>query len=128
LYSGLLLAQGKREDGILEAWEIAEMDLRAEIVVLSACETARGVVKEGEGLIGFAWAIFVAGCPSSLLTQWQVADKSTAELMTSFYRNWRSQSISKAEALQRAQLNLLRSKQWSHPFFWAPFVLIGDWR
>jgi CHAT domain-containing protein len=128
LYSGLLLAQGKREDGILEAWEIAEMDLRAEIVVLSACETARGVVKEGEGLIGFAWAIFVAGCPSSLLTQWQVADKSTAELMTAFYRNWRSQSISKAEALQRAQLTLLRSKQWSHPFFWAPFVLIGDWR
>ena len=128
LYSGLLLAQGKREDGILEAWEIAEMDLRAEIVVLSACETARGVVKEGEGLIGFAWAIFVAGCPSSLLTQWQVADKSTAELMTAFYRNWRSQSISKAEALQRAQLRLLCSKQWSHPFFWAPFVLIGDWR
>jgi len=128
LYSGLLLAQGKREDGILEAWEIAEMDLRAEIVVLSACETARGVVKEGEGLIGFAWAIFVAGCPSSLLTQWQVADKSTAELMTSFYRNWRSQGISKAEALQRAQLRLLCSKQWSHPFFWAPFVLIGDWR
>jgi CHAT domain-containing protein len=128
LYSGLLLAQGKREDGILEAWEIAEMDLRAEIVVLSACETARGVVKEGEGLIGFAWAIFVAGCPSSLLTQWQVADKSTAELMTAFYRNWRSQSISKAEALQRAQLTLLLSKQWSHPFFWAPFVLVGDWR
>jgi CHAT domain-containing protein len=128
LYSGLLLAQGKREDGILEAWEIAEMDLRAEIVVLSACETARGVVKEGEGLIGFAWAIFVAGCPSSLLTQWQVADKSTAELMTAFYRNWRSQSISKAEALQRAQLTLLRSKQWSHPFFWAPFVLVGDRR
>jgi CHAT domain-containing protein len=112
----------------LEAWEIAEMDLRAEIVVLSACETARGVVKEGEGLIGFAWAIFVAGCPSSLLTQWQVADKSTAELMTAFYRNWRSQGISKAEALQRAQLRLLCSKQWSHPFFWAPFVLIGDWR
>ncbi len=128
LYSGLILAQGKFEDGILEAWEIAEMDLRAEIVVLSACETARGVVKEGEGLIGFAWAIFVAGCPSSLLTQWQVADKSTAELMIAFYRNWRSQGISKSEALQRAQLSLLRSNRWSHSFFWAPFVLIGDWR
>jgi len=128
LYSGLLLAQGKVEDGILEAWEIADMYLNAELVVLSACETARGLVKEGEGLIGFAWAIFVAGCPSSLLTQWQVADKSTAELMAAFYRNWRSQNITKAEALQRAQLTLLRSNQWSHPFFWAPFVLIGDWR
>lgn len=128
LYSGLLLSQGKFEDGILEAWEIADMDLNAELVVLSACETARGLVKEGEGLIGFAWAIFVAGCPSSLLTQWQVADKSTAELMAAFYRNWRSQKITKAEALQRAQLSLLRSNQWSHPFFWAPFVLIGDWR
>jgi len=128
LYSGLLLAQGKREDGILEAWEIADMDLNAELVVLSACETARGLVKEGEGLIGFAWAVFVAGCPSSLLTQWQVADKSTAELMAAFYRNWRSKNITKAEALQRAQLTLLRSNQWSHPFFWAPFVLIGDSR
>jgi len=79
-------------------------------------------------LIGFAWAIFVAGCPSSLLTQWQVTDKSTAELMAAFYRNWRSQKITKAEALQRAQLSLLRSNQWSHPFFWAPFVLVGDWK
>jgi CHAT domain-containing protein/ketosteroid isomerase-like protein/Tfp pilus assembly protein PilF len=128
LYSGVLLALEQVEDGILEAWEIADMDLNAELVVLSACETARGLVKEGEGLIGFAWAIFVAGCPSSLLTQWQVADKSTAELMTAFYRNWRSQNISKAEALQRAQLSLLRSNSWAHPFFWSPFVLIGDWR
>jgi len=128
LYSGLLLSQGKFEDGILEAWEIADMDLNAELVVLSACETARGLVREGEGLIGFAWAIFVAGCPSSLLTQWQVADKSTAELMAAFYRNWHSQKITKAEALQRAQLSLLRSNQWSHPFFWAPFVLVGDGR
>ena len=128
LYSGLLLAQEREEDGILEAWEIADMDLKAELVVLSACETARGLIKEGEGLIGFAWAIFAAGCPSSLLTQWQVADKSTAELMTAFYRNWRSQNISKAEALQRAQLSLLRSNRWAHPFFWSSFVLIGDWR
>jgi len=128
LYSGLLLAQSKGEDGILEAWEIADMDLNAELVVLSACETARGVIKEGEGLIGFAWAIFVAGCPSSLLTQWQVADESTAEFMVAFYRYWRTKGLSKAEALQQAQLSLLHGKRWAHPFFWSSFVLIGDWR
>jgi len=128
LYSGLLLARGKNEDGILEAWEIADMDLNAELLVLSACETARGVIKEGEGLVGFGWAIFVAGCPSSLLTQWQVADKSTAELMVAFYRYWRTKGLSKAEALQQAQLNLLHGKPWAHPFFWSSFVLIGDWR
>jgi len=128
LYSGVLLALEQVEDGILEAWEIADMDLNAELVVLSACETARGLVKEGEGLIGFAWAIFVAGCPSSLLTQWQVADKSTAEFMVTFYRYWQTKGLSKAEALQRAQLSLLRSNRWAHPFFWSPFVLIGDWR
>jgi CHAT domain-containing protein len=131
LYSGVLLAQEREEDGILEAWEIADMDLNADLVVLSACETARGQVREGEGLIGLAWALFVAGCRSSLLTQWQVADESTAHLMLAFYRHWRPftrSPLSKAEALQQAQLELLRSKDWAHPFFWAPFVLLGDGR
>ncbi len=135
MYSGILLAKGRSEDGFLEAREIANMDLNADLAVLSACDTARGAVQEGEGILGLSWALFVAGCPSSVLTQWKVADDSTAELMKQFYAHLK-QGKSKAAALQAAQLSLLRpnpkskirNPKWTHPFYWAPFVLIGDGR
>ncbi|MCS6861620.1 MAG: CHAT domain-containing protein [Abditibacteriales bacterium] len=133
MYSGILLTRQKgQEDGYLEAREIASMTLNADLVVLSACDTARGVVQEGEGIIGLSWALFIAGCPSSLLTQWKVADDSTAELMKQFYAHLK-RGQSKAAALQAAQLTLLRSgprsnPKWRLPFYWAPFVLIGDGR
>jgi len=87
LYSGLLLSSaGKDEDGFLEAWEIAQMELHAEVTVLSACETARGKVHEGEGVMGMAWALFVAGTPTTVVSQWQVDSASTAKLMAAFHR------------------------------------------
>jgi CHAT domain-containing protein len=141
LYSGILLAKGGGEDGFWEAREIMEADLRAQLVVLSACQTGRGKIQSGEGIWGLAWALFVAGSPANLLTQWEVADASTADLMVSFYRhlqpgsraspstlNNQPSTVSKAESLRQAQLELLQDKRWSHPFYWAPFVLIGDWR
>ncbi len=128
LYSHLMLAANDvREDGLLEAWELMRMDLRAELVVLSACETARGRVGTGEGLLGLTWALFVAGCPTTVASQWKVESASTAQLMIEFHRrlNVAPQST-KAEALRSASLKLLASETYRHPFYWAGFVVIGD--
>ncbi len=73
------------DDGLLQAWELMALDLRADLVVLSACETARGRVAPGEGLIGLSWALFVAGSPASIVSQWKVESASTAELMQQFH-------------------------------------------
>jgi CHAT domain-containing protein/tetratricopeptide (TPR) repeat protein len=134
LYSGIVLAQvrnDKAEDGILEAREIVEQDLRASLVVLSSCDTARGAEYAGEVPVGLSWALFVAGTPASLVTQWKVADESTATLMQGFYRRWGfgiqdPAGTTKFRALQLAQKDLLGSKSYSHPHYWASFTLIGD--
>jgi CHAT domain-containing protein/tetratricopeptide (TPR) repeat protein len=132
LYSHIALAEpqpGSSEDGLLEAWEIMQLDLSADLSVLSACETARGGVTPGEGLIGLTWALFVAGSPSALVTQWKVDAASTSDVMIEFHRAWRggASGVSKAKALQRAQLHVLH-KAGSHPFDWAGIVLVGDAR
>ena len=91
LYSYLVLAPGKDsgEDGFLEAWELMEMNLKAEMVVLSACNTARGKVGAGEGMIGMTWALFVAGVPTVVASQWEVPSQTTTSLMVAFHRNAR---------------------------------------
>ncbi len=132
LYSYVALAEpaaGSSEDGLLEAWEIMQLNLNAEVAVLSACETARGGVTPGEGLIGLTWALFVAGAPSALVTQWKVDAASTTDLMIEFHRAWHGgvSGVSKAKALQTAQLHLLH-KAGSHPFDWAGIMLVGDGR
>jgi CHAT domain-containing protein/tetratricopeptide (TPR) repeat protein len=125
MYSYLVLSQGdSKEDGLLEAWELLKMDLKAEMVVLSACETARGRVGAGEGMIGLSWALFVAGTPTAVVSQWKVDSASTTELMLEFHRN-RLAANSKAQSLRKAMLKLLGSKDYKHPFYWAPFVVIG---
>jgi CHAT domain-containing protein/tetratricopeptide (TPR) repeat protein len=130
MYSHVLLAtaEGRNdEDGLLEAWEIMNLDLKADMVVLSACETARGRIGAGEGVIGLMWALFVAGSPTTVVSQWKVESTSTTELMLDFYKHLKSaQAVSKAEALRRASLKLLRSKQYAHPFYWAGFEVVGD--
>src|SRR5205807_640403 len=103
-------------------------------VVLSACETARGRVTAGEGVIGLAWAVFVAGCPATVVSQWKVDSASTTELMLEFHRRLRTQTVkastdaSTARALQQAAIKLLRSNEYSHPFYWAAFVVVGNGR
>jgi CHAT domain-containing protein len=127
MYSHLLLAQPKgddSQDGLLEAWEIMNMDLNADLVVLSACETARGRVGSGEGIIGLTWSSFIAGAPAVVVSQWKVEASSTTELMVGFHRNLKS-GLTKAEALRRSSLALLKTAEFRHPFYWAGFILVG---
>jgi CHAT domain-containing protein/Tfp pilus assembly protein PilF len=127
LYSYVLLAvDGKdsSEDGLLEASDLLQMKLRAELVVLSACETARGRVGGGEGVIGLSWALFVSGVPTTVLSQWKVESESTSRLMVAFHRN-RKKGMSDAEALQLAALLIRKDPAYQHPFYWAPFIVIG---
>jgi CHAT domain-containing protein len=134
LYSHLVLAppeDGSKEDGLLEAWEVMKMDLRAELAVLSACETARGRIGAGEGVIGMSWAFFVAGVPTTVVSHWKVDSSSTTELMVAFHRNLtavagESGGISKAEALRRAELQLLKKRRFRHPYYWASFAVVGN--
>ncbi|HEY0142619.1 MAG TPA: CHAT domain-containing tetratricopeptide repeat protein [Thermoanaerobaculia bacterium] len=129
LYSRLVLSpSGEREDGLLEAREIMRLDLNADMAVLSACETARGRVGEGEGLIGMSWALFVAGVPTSVVSQWKVDSQSTSELMIDFHRALRGSPRSKAEALRYAALKTKARAAYRHPFYWAPFVVVGSAR
>jgi CHAT domain-containing protein len=127
MYSQVLLAQGSEsgEDGLLEAWEIMNLRLKADLVVLSACETALGKVRKGEGMIGLTWAFFVTGSSAEVVSQWKVASASTTNLMLTFHRNLKA-NLPKAEALRQAELKLSRNRLYHHPFYWAPFVLIGD--
>jgi CHAT domain-containing protein len=97
------------------------------MVVLSACNTARGEKKSGEGIVGLTWALFVAGAPTQVLSQWAVNDASTATLMERFYRKV-SRSEAKGASLRSAALSLLKDTKHAHPYYWAPFILVGDWR
>lgn len=132
MFSALVLSQaGKQpdEDGLLEAREIMQMNLLARLVVLSACETARGQASHGEGMMGLSWAFQVAGVPAVVVSQWPVESASTTALMIEFHRQLRAQGrarVSTAEALRRASLRQLRRDRSLHPFYWAAFVVVGD--
>jgi CHAT domain-containing protein len=132
MYSHLLLAASpdSSDDGFLETWELMRLDLHAELVVLSACDSARGSVHPGEGLIGMSWALFVAGCSSTVATQWKVPSSAAADLMIDFYRQWlgaRNHTwFAKAEALRQARLHLLRDGKHRDPFYWSGYVLVGS--
>jgi CHAT domain-containing protein/tetratricopeptide (TPR) repeat protein len=129
MFSTVVLKKSRGEDGLLYAREIAGLHLRAELVTLAACETALGQETQGEGLLGLSWALFVAGVPSSVLTQWQVQDTSTNRLMLAFYRRLKETGFKdKAGALRYAQKSLIESKEFAHPYYWAPVILTGDWR
>jgi CHAT domain-containing protein len=129
MYSHLALADGGAgEDGLLEAWELMQLDLKADLAVLSACETARGRIGAGEGMIGLSWAMFMAGVPSIVVSQWKVESAGTRDLMVDFHRALLATKSkpTKAQALRQASLKLLKNPETSHPFYWAGFVLVGD--
>ena len=131
LYSHLALAEGgANEDGLLEAWELMQLDLQADLAVLSACETARGRVGAGEGMIGFSWAMFIAGVPSIVVSQWKVESAGTRDLMVNFHRSLLSpkSTSTKTEALRQAALKILKNPETNHPFYWGGFILVGDGR
>ncbi len=124
--SALILSAGSDdgEDGILQAREIYNMRLDADLVVLSACQTGRGGLERGEGLLGLPRMFFYAGSKSVISTLWPIGDRSTAFFMNGFYE-YLARGQGKAEALRLAKVRMLRSK-YSHPFHWAAFVLNGD--
>jgi CHAT domain-containing protein len=114
--------------GFLEASEIYGLDLPADLVVLSACRTALGRNFRGEGLIGLTRAFQSAGARSVLVSLWEVEDRATAELMRRFYREMLVAGRPPAAALRAAQASLRGEPGWRSPYFWAGFVLQGDWR
>lgn len=155
LSSCIMLAKEKGDDGRLTVQEIFNMSLsNSSMVILSACETALGKIKSGDELIGLTRGFIYAGTPTIVATLWSVNDQSTAELMNNFYKNLKY--YSKAGALRLAQVEMIQGKtgqgivrnaghiiksrkgkinyqlpskvEGSHPFFWAPFILVGDWK
>jgi len=121
--SYLLLLGDQDNDGKLSAYELFGIKLNAYLVTLSACQTAVSRVSRGDEILGLVRGLIYAGTPSIVASLWNVDDASTAELMNEFYSNLIT--MDKAEALQYAQLKIMREKE--SPFFWAPFVLIGDY-
>jgi CHAT domain-containing protein/tetratricopeptide (TPR) repeat protein len=128
MYSHLALADGGAgEDGLLEAWELMQLELHADLAVLSACETARGRFGAGEGMVGLSWAMFMAGVPSIVVSQWKVESAGTRDLMINFHRGLMS-SETKSAALRQAALKVMKNSATSHPFYWGAFVLVGEGR
>jgi CHAT domain-containing protein len=116
------------DDGLLEAREIMQLNLHADLVVLSACQTARGRIGAGEGMVGMSWAFFIAGVPTMAASQWKVDSASTAKLMVDFHKRLKDgapDSQTKARALRQASLALMKDPRYRHPYFWAGFVLMG---
>ncbi|HWX17457.1 MAG TPA: tetratricopeptide repeat protein [Chthoniobacterales bacterium] len=115
------------EDGLLTGLEASLLNLQGtELVILSACDSGAGEVKIGEGVMSLRHAFRIAGAETVLASHWKVSDKATSLLMTEFMRRWRA-GESRANAWREAQLTLLRSKDFSNPFFWSAFTLTGQW-
>lgn len=125
----LSLVGNKTRDGFVRTDEVFNLHLGSPLVMLSACETGLGKEKRGEGVMGLTRAFMYAGAPTVGVSLWSVADKSTADLMTDFYQRLLSTSAANTSsgALRGAQLAMISGKKYSAPFYWAPFVLIGDW-
>ena len=130
--SGLVLSlvdqQGKPQDGFLRLHEIYNLELKAGLVVLSACQTGLGKEVRGEGLVGLTRGFMYAGAPRVLASLWKVDDRATAELMTHFYKAMMgAEHRTPAAALQAAQVAMWKSKTWTDPYYWAAFSLQGEW-
>ncbi|MBD0326451.1 MAG: CHAT domain-containing protein, partial [Pyrinomonadaceae bacterium] len=131
-FTGLVLSliNNRSSDGFLATNEVFNLKLGAPLVMLSACETGLGQTEtRGEGVIGLTRAFMYAGAPTVGVSLWSVADNSTAQLMTDFYKNLLAgQGMSPSAAMRAAQQSMIAGKKFSAPFYWAPFVLVGEWR
>ena len=120
--------QGNTKDGFLRTHEIYNLNLPAELVVLSACQTGLGKEVKGEGLDGMTRGFMYAGARRVVVSLWNVNDRATAELMQRFYRGMLSGKLSPAASLRKAQAEMSRHPQWQSPYYWAAFILQGEWR
>lgn len=119
---------GKPQDGFLRALDVYNLNLPAEAVVLSACETGLGKQVKGEGLVGLTRGFMYAGAPRVVVSLWAVNDRATAELMTRLYQKMIKERLRPAASLRAAQIEMLRDTPWKSPYFWAAFVVQGEWR
>ena len=130
--SGLVFSlvdeKGQPQDGFLRLHEIYNLKLNADLVVLSACQTALGKEIKGEGLIGLTRGFMYAGAPRVVASLWKVDDLATAELMKRFYRAMLQGKQRPAAALRAAQLEMMQKQRWQPPFYWAAFTLQGEWK
>lgn len=130
--AGLVLSlvdeKGEPQEGFLLAQEIGNLDLWADLVVLSACQTGLGKEVRGEGPVGLTRSFFCAGAPRVVVSLWNVNDRATAELMKRFYRGMIRENLPPAAALRCAQISMRQGrKEWRDPYIWAPFIFQGDW-
>jgi len=128
LVLSLLDEKGNPQDGYLRAHEIYNLELPAELVVLSACQTGLGKEIKGEGLVGLTRGFMYAGAARVVVSLWNVNDRATAELMARFYEKMLKGELRPAAALRAAQVEMWRQKQWTAPYYWAAFVLQGEWK
>ncbi|HQU85733.1 MAG TPA: CHAT domain-containing protein, partial [Pyrinomonadaceae bacterium] len=132
LRSGLAFAgansrKGEKDDGILTALEASALNLcGTKLVVLSACDTGLGEIKNGEGVYGLRRSFVLAGTESLVMSLWSVSDLVTRELMTNYYKNLKN-GLGRGEALRQVQLEMLKKPNRQHPFYWASFIQSGDW-
>ncbi|HEY7543643.1 MAG TPA: CHAT domain-containing protein, partial [Blastocatellia bacterium] len=130
--SGLVLSlvdeQGQPVEGFLRLHEIYNLRLNADLVVLSACQTALGKEIRGEGLVGLTRGFMYAGAKRVVASLWSVEDRATAELMKRFYRRMLVENLKPAAALRAAQVEMSKEAQWASPYFWAAFSIQGEWK
>jgi len=132
LRSGLALAEANLhtstgDDGILTALEAAGLNLwGTKLVILSACDTGLGEIKNGEGVFGLRRAFVLAGTETLVMSLWQVSDYVTREIMTDYYKGLR-QGLGRGDALRQVQLSMLKRNNRQHPFYWASFIQAGEW-
>jgi CHAT domain-containing protein/tetratricopeptide (TPR) repeat protein len=130
--SGLVLSlvdeRGKPQNGFLRLYEIYNLKLNADLVVLSACQTAVGEEIKGEGLLGLTRGFMYAGTPRVVATLWQVDDRAASELMKRFYQKMLGEGLRPAAALRAAQVSMQRDDRWRGPHYWAAFTLQGEWK
>ena len=124
--SRIFLTASNDQDGSLYTGEIYNLDINADLVTLSACETGLGKIAKGEGIVGLSRALQYAGANNIIVSLWQVADQSTSQMMIEFYKyNLYNVHHGYNSALRKAKLSLLKSEEYSQPYYWAPFILVG---
>jgi CHAT domain-containing protein/Tfp pilus assembly protein PilF len=128
LVLSLVDERGQPQDGFLRAHEIYGLSLSAELVVLSACQTGLGKEIRGEGMVGLTRGFMYAGAPRVLVSLWNVSDRATADLMGSLYSKMLRRGQTPAAALRAAQVEMWKNQRWRSPYYWAAFVLQGEWK
>jgi CHAT domain-containing protein len=128
LVLSLVDPKGTPQNGSLTLNDIFNLQLSADLVVLSACETGLGKEISGEGSIGLTRGFMYAGAPRVVVSLWKVSDDGTAELMKKFYTNILKKKLTPAAALRAAQLEMTKDAKYSDPYYWAGFTLQGEWK